>query len=146
MQCVYYGEVTVPELPKYAGGSCLEGLIVLYVLADKLNDVLTTNLVSDEIIRMSEALHKVPNSVCVTLALQSTVIGSPLRKLCRDYYAHEAAVGVLEGIEDGTFPSRFVKHVRLEGERLAHTSGKVKCINRKRCCYHQHNDEHPPCS
>lgn len=56
------------------------------------------------------------------------MVGSPLRKLCRDYYAHEAAVGVLEGIEEGMFPSRFVRHVLLECERLAEGSGKVNQV------------------
>jgi hypothetical protein len=103
IQCVYYGTVTSPELPSCKGDDSFKGLITLYLLADKLNDIITTNLVADEIIRTSEDLRKVPNSLCVTLAFDSTVAGSPLRKLCRDYYAHEAAVGVLEGIEEGMF-------------------------------------------
>jgi hypothetical protein len=146
MKCVYYGSVTVPELPGHVADNPFKGLITLYLLADKLNDAITANLVADEIIHMSEELDKIPNSVCVNLAFQSTVIGSPLRKLCRDYYAHEATVGVLEDIEGGSFPSRFVKHVLLECERLAKTSGKVKCVNREKCYYHQHDHEHPKCS
>lgn len=149
MQCVYHGSVVVPELPKHAGRFCLEGLVTLYLLADKLNDFITTNLVTDEIIRMSEELREIPNMACVTLAFNSTVVGSPLRRLCRDYYAHEAAVGVLESIEEGMLPFNFVKFVLLEMERLARSKVgcmRLKCVNREECHYHQHDDEHPKCS
>lgn len=152
MQCVYHGSVTVPELHRYAGLGCLEDLITLYLLADKLNDFITTNLVADEIIRMSEEVQRVPNSTCVTLAFESTVVASPLRRLCRDYYAHEATVGVLERMKEGVYPFHFVKHVLLEVDRLVRKKApndgcaRVNCVNREKCYYHQHDDEHPKCS
>lgn len=64
MQCVYSGRVTLPGLPKYTDKNPLGGLITLYLLADKLNDSVTANLVVDEIIRISDQSKRIPTAPC----------------------------------------------------------------------------------
>jgi len=151
MQCVYFGSVAVPEIPGYSEKDSLGALIVLYLLADKLNDVPTTNLVMDEIIVLSEEVLDLPCSDSVTLAYDSTVAGSPLRKLCRDYYVNQAKRVRLEKIHQGRFPFQSLQDVVLEFERLATSDGPddqrtyVNCVDREKCYYHQHDDEHPRC-
>jgi hypothetical protein len=144
--------------PKYVESSPLGGLFTLYLLADKFNDATTANLVMDEIIRMSEQLQYVPCSTWVTLAYGSTVAGSPLRKLCRDYYILEATDKILEQAHEGMFPFQFLKDVLLIFRRPAdHTaqhcddcipSSNVRTVNMdtmEKCHYHSHDDEHPRC-
>ena len=150
MQCVYLGSVTVPDLPVYTEDRPLERLITLYLLSDTLNDTTTSNLVMDEIIRMSEELRHIPYPPCVDLAYRSTVAGSPLRKLCRDYYIHEAQDDALEEIYEGLLPFEFLKDVIQEFRRLADQGalyyGRRRSINMEKCHYHLHDDEHPRCS
>ena len=144
--------MTVPELPGHTEDNPFKGLIALYLLADKLNEIITTNLVADEIIRTSEALHMIPSTSCVTLAFNSTIEGNPLRRLCKDYYVHEAAVGVLENLKEGQLPFQFIKEVLLELDRMTRHATpydqrtKVGCVDREQCYYHQHDDDHPKCS
>ena len=150
MQCVYLGSVTVPALPEDYDGD-FGGLFALYLLADKLNDAITSNLVIDGILRMSEEVRRVPNGVAITQAYGSTVAGSSLRKLCRDYYVYEATTEVLENMHEDSFPFQFSQDVMLEFARLARNKTpydgrvKVKCFDRGRCYYHRHDDEHPKC-
>ena len=152
MQCVYLGSVTAPELPNHAGGKALGSLVMLYLLAEKLKDVATTNLVIDEIMWASEEHHELPCDADVTLAYTSTVAGNPLRNLCRDYYVYEAPPDELVDIHRGKFPSQFLQDVILELKRLATEKEPgdrrrmVRYVMREKCCYHQHDDEHPRCS
>lgn len=141
----------MPEIPGYSDKDSLAALIVLYLLADKLNDVPTTNLVMDEIIMLSEEVLDLPCSDSVTLAYNSTAAGSPLRKLCRDYYVNEAERVDLERIHQGRFPFQFLQDVVLEFESLASGDGRdgqhtyANCVDREKCYYHQHDDQHPRC-
>ena len=124
----------------------------MYLLADKLNDVLTSNLVMDEIVQKSEEWQRIPSEDEVALAYSSTVKGNPLRTICRDYYVHESSTAMLENFQEDTVPFQFVKDVLLEFEILEKNKAphdgesKVKCVNREKCHYHQHDDEHPKCS
>ena len=151
MQCVYYGTVTLPELPHYTGTYFFKGLCTLYLLADKLNDSTTANLVMDEIIRLSEEFQEIPNYPDVNKVYESTVAGSPLRRLCRDYYMCEVSPSELEDIHKGVFCFQFLQDVILEFHGLAFGDGPddqrtyASCVDREKCYYHQHDDEHPRC-
>jgi hypothetical protein len=151
MQCVYLGSVTEPEVPELVDGYYFGALIALYLLADKLQDIITMNLVVDEILRVSGELLKLPCEFELTMVYESTVAGNPLRKLCRDYYVYEAPPASLETIHEGAFPLQFLQDVVLEFERLAYDDepngrrDKVDCVDREKCYYDQHDDEHPKC-
>lgn len=141
----------MPEIPGYSDKDSLAALIVLYLLADKLNDVPTTNLVMDEIIMLSGEVPNLPCSDSVTLAYNSTGARSPLCKLCRDYYVNEAKRAHLGRIHQGRFPFQFLQDVVLEFASLATGDGPddqrtyVNCVDREKCYYHQHDDQHPRC-
>lgn len=68
-----------------------EMLIRLYLLAERLVDFKTANMVIAEIIRASRLLGCIPTQGPISLAYASTVEGSPLRKLLRDYWICESA-------------------------------------------------------
>jgi hypothetical protein len=56
-------------------------LIRLYLLARRLGDFKTANLVTSEIIRFSYAIETVPTEIPTSLAYAATAAGNPLRKL-----------------------------------------------------------------
>jgi hypothetical protein len=67
-----------------------ERLVNLYLLADKLRDLSTANMVMDQIQQFCNATDVHPGKVPISAAYQSTGEGSPLRKILRDmwfYYA-----------------------------------------------------------
>lgn len=158
MQCVYFGTVTAPDLPEYAGTNSITGLIALYLLADKLEDLTTANLTIDEIIKLSEESKIIPSRRAIALAYKSTVAGSPLRKLCRDYCVHEASYEYTEDLRKVELPREFLHDVLLEFKKIALRSGPRgqckspddvfwnRCVDREKCYYHQHNKGHPKCS
>lgn len=151
IQCVYLGSVTEPDFPEVVDEYYFGGLIALYLQADKLNDVTTTNLVIDEIMRVSEELLRLPCPYEVAWVYTSTVGESSLRKLCRDYYVYEALPVELETIHEGVVPLQLLQNVMLEFQRQTNSEdpdkrrSKVNCVDRENCCYHQHDDEHPKC-
>jgi hypothetical protein len=65
-------------------------LIKLYVLADKLIDLDTANLVMDELIAHVDACKIPPDIDYINIVYQCTPTGSPLRALFCDLYIHEA--------------------------------------------------------
>lgn len=60
-----------------------EALIRLYLLADKLQDLATANMVMDELIRFVSETDEVPKHLAVSLAYGSTTNTSILRALLR---------------------------------------------------------------
>jgi len=154
MQCVYHGSVTVPGLPRSSreSSTSLKDLFTLYLLADKLNNIITTNLIMDKIIGFSGEILKVPCEECVKLAYTSKVVGSPLRRICRDCYVHEASDWALEDADEDEFHFQFLIDVLMEFKRLVSQDTlddertKTDCLDREKCYYHQDDDEHPKCS
>jgi hypothetical protein len=108
-----YGETKLPEdaftwSQKGCERSCAEGqeeptayenacsdhllcLAKIYVQADKLQDLGTANLLIDELVRFGEAKGYNPDDEAVNFVYQSTVHGSPLRKLMRDLYMYSTS-------------------------------------------------------
>jgi hypothetical protein len=60
----------------------------LYLLADKLLDPVTANLVIDELAEFHDSLNHIGHTAVIH-AYASTKDGSPLRKLLRDIYVHD---------------------------------------------------------
>ena len=61
-------------------------LICTYVLADKLGDPQTTNMIADRMARYSEDHRRVPKAGIVAYACEATVKTSPLRTLLLDMF------------------------------------------------------------
>jgi hypothetical protein len=108
-----------------------DDVVMLYLLADKLNDTATANLVVDDMIRASEELRVTPCERDVALVYESTVAGSHLRKLCRDYYVNEVLTIDMEDIHKGRLPFRFLQGVILEFARLSGRQQGEMCRQRK---------------
>jgi hypothetical protein len=64
-------------------------LLDVYLLADRLLDPTTANVVIDEIIAFVDTLSWAPGQHFIARVYDSTLEGSPLRRLCRDWRVHE---------------------------------------------------------
>jgi hypothetical protein len=134
-----------------------EKLIRLYLLAERLIDFKTANMVIAEIIRASGLFGCIPTQGPISLAYASTVKGSPLRNLLRDYWICESASTHTnhERIRAAGFPLECLQDIAIEMLRM---SGEVPAdysyVNFKTvktiwaesvCYYHQHDELHPKC-
>jgi len=91
-------------------------LIDLYLLADKLIDPTTANLVIDKLTDFIGERNEYLNSKVIRFVYRSTTVDSPLRRLVRDYSTTDDVVegGSLNYFQHGEFPPEFVKDVLLE--------------------------------
>ena len=137
-------------------------LINLYLLADKLQDTTTANMVMDKIEQFYDYERVHPGSLPVLTAYQSTVEGSPLRRLLRDIWLYDTNRNSINRFQENEFPNEFLHDV-LQLYMSIKTSGpknldsfsdftandgllnKDECEIPVRCRYHQHDDEHPFC-
>ena len=129
-------------------------LVLTYVLADKLADVIASNMIIDEIARYSDRVGKVPSSDALKATLSNTLEGSAIQRLLLDYYVHEANALSMETICTKEFvPGEFLHRILKEKARLedTHRKGKicevfqVGYVMKHLCHYHQHDEEHPSC-
>ncbi|KAM0724244.1 hypothetical protein Q7P37_000126 [Cladosporium fusiforme] len=131
LNCVYFNKVMLPgsnqpafkkpneNVPKRWDRS-FEALVATYILADKLLDHVTTDLVSDEVLRHSTVTSSIPSAKTVALAYQSTTENAPLRQLLRDICAHHANSLPQSG---HPWPAEFLED--LVGQLFAHKAGKI---------------------
>jgi hypothetical protein len=129
-------------------------LVGTYLIADKYQDTVTTNMIVDEIIRASDARVSIP-STAVTIIVASTMpADSPLYRLFVDYYVHEAGVFTIRSAFcNGVVPYSFVFRV-LEEKTKLETKNRKKVVldvfhrsftTLHKCKYHQHDEQHPSC-
>lgn len=134
-----------------------EKLVGLYLLAERLVDSKTDNMVVAEIIRASRVLGCIPTQGLITLAYASTAKGNPLRKLIRDYWICESASTRTdpERLRAADFPSECMQDIAIE---MLRTSGEIPTdyhyvhfktvqtiCSEDMCRYHQHDELHPGC-
>lgn len=129
-----------------------EALIRLYLLADKLQDLITANAIVDELISLVAKTNEIPKQAPTSLAYDSTASSSPLRKLLRDYWVYQSPKPgsvALEYLKGDGFPKEFLQDVVVElmclkmGESTSEDCKRDKCSDK--CLYHQHDDEYPRC-
>ena len=143
LKCVYENEVKVED-NKYIP------LVSLYVLADKLGDFRSANIVIDHIMRRSDETNSVPSKSTITAVMERTVEKSPLRRLMIDFYVHEAAETFFqdgeEEDENDKFPNDFLLAVVRELAQLKNKKGLQSLSSeRQKCYYHQHDESCPEC-
>ena len=137
-------------------------LTKLYLLADKLQDTTTANVVMDKMEQFYKYQCVHPGNLPVSTAYQFTVEESPLRKLLRDIWLYDTNLVSIKQFQQNEFPSEFLHDV-LELYMSIKKSGPEKldsfyditandgslnkdnCAIPVRCRYHQHDDEHPFC-
>lgn len=131
-------------------------LIDLYLLADRLQDMKTANLVMDELIRFSTKGNQALTGDIIRRAYDSTIHGNPLRRYVRDVHVYET--GSVDYMDFHVDPghAEFTRDVVVEVLRLKDPNEHetVKSVYRARrdrgrfvdeCYYHQHNETHPRC-
>ncbi|KAK4901535.1 hypothetical protein LTR27_001307 [Elasticomyces elasticus] len=125
--------------------------IELYVLADKLGDLKSANIIIDRIMAWIDQTEIIPGVSCVAYALANSTEKSQLRRLLVDYYVHECDGKAFE--EATQSPELCIEIVR-EYARLKICSWDAtvdnvfneECSKRQRCYYHQHDETCPPCA
>lgn len=123
-------------------------LVELCILADKLEDVLTVNMVINEIKSFGSSCGYQPSASVIDLAFESTVENDGLRRLLVYFYVLDA-----ELISKGDWPSEFLRLVvydllmyKSQDKRLGdgtYLHGDFNVKNNGSCYYHYRNEEHP---
>lgn len=132
-------------------------LVRLYVLADRLHDLTTANLVMDEFLHATFSVEYNPSDVVVNSVYKSTTHGNPLRRLLRDICVHDTHKASYLEHYDPTFHEDFSRDdlmgfIRNPGDFEEECHGEcshVYAIATKMCAdnchYHQHDSTHPRC-
>jgi hypothetical protein len=130
-------------------------LIKLYLLADRLRDLETVNMIVDEIVDYRDVVTKLtygsitrvnPGGGPTTIAYASTKKGNLLRELLRDFAVTTYMSRELERLRETEYPVEFFQEITLEklGEYI---SGEPIIYDKRRYCtkchFHQHDLEHP---
>jgi hypothetical protein len=123
-------------------------LIDLYLLADKLLDSVTANMVIDEILSFFDR-NIGPLSGVTPHVYASTADGSPLRMLVRNFYIHEVNRSWPTSAGEWDLPTEFLQDFALEICRLQQENprGIIEVIfedhlvNRREGHYHQKVDQ-----
>jgi len=139
-----------------------DSLIKLYLLTDKLQDTATANMVMDNLQQFCKAVDAQPGKSPITTAYQSTLEGSPLRRLLRDMWFYNAYPDYKERFQEPGFPTEFLHDMFKEYMRVKPESDDVQHYCEvatndyllrgperdvpDRCRYHRHDEEHPLCS
>lgn len=125
-------------------------LAKIYLHADKLRDPKTANLVIDEFIRFSPTTLRNPDALSTNHVYESTVQGSPLRKLMRDYIVHETKSDGYLDFHAINFHEDFCRDVLVEflrakdgdpvePSKCEQENGIAEKMCADRCHYHLHD-------
>lgn len=129
-------------------------LVKTYMLADKLGDIVTTNMVVDRMIDLTDSAKQLPGNETTRIVTSYTSQESPLRKLFIDYYVHEASMESLRKmLRDDTIPRTFICEVLDEKATLASHCEALKInevflndfTKNHKCRYRQHDKLYPSC-
>lgn len=171
LNCVYFGPKTIEEWArkhkhdtsakpdetdqeKQAAADLLfEKLIRFYLLAERLQDCETANLIIGKIIRISYDAKLLPTQAPISFAYESLAEGNRLRKLLRDLwiYGSTSAGTDSEDLRNEGFSSKFLQDIAVEmlkivGENPRDFDQTVEDIcSDDPCRYHQHDERHPKC-
>ncbi|KAK5710624.1 hypothetical protein LTR17_018799 [Elasticomyces elasticus] len=127
-------------------------LAMLYVLADKLRDLKTANLILEQIMTISDQHKRIAGNKTITKIYANTTDGSPLRRLVVDYQLHEPTVmppsSALHDLPKHYLQDFLTAYLRVKTGAELMTS--VKDLGHQqltkvmpKCRYHQHDETHP---
>ena len=132
-------------------------LINLYMLADKLQDLTSCNMVMDGILNFGNQVGRIPRLNLVKRIYNYTPSHSYLRAMIRDMIIYEVYEDYFDGTTESNFPKQLlfdiaqkslsVKWTQLEAGDPKVSEGYVKNIAEDfpKCHYHQYDDENPGC-
>ena len=125
-----------------------------YIFADKVGDVVTANVLVDELKNYYCDENEVPCAFIVALVAANTVRRSPLRQLIIDFYVRRARMyETADIVHDDTVPRSILGEILLEKnalddeyrEELVQEAFSLDFICQESCRYHQHDDARPSC-
>lgn len=125
-----------------------------YVLADKLQDPASANVIINNFINIYSKCPKSLTPAILMWIYQHTPPESPMRKLAQDATMYDALSCCFDMRREDEFPNALLLTIIREQKLLrekdsqktlkeAYPYGMV--ANRPKCYYHQHNDKHPKC-
>jgi hypothetical protein len=171
LQLVYTGTI-VPTDPKilqyYRDGSPAENkkstrlasesyfhmLTRLYVFADKLEDLMSANMIMDCILDFNNESNFFPALHTITWVWEHTPANSPLRRLVRDIYVYETLEDYFDDKEDLKPPYELLMEMIKEHRKLTKKNHGQEVQNVypglilakfSKCRYHQHKDGELQC-
>jgi hypothetical protein len=109
------------EQPTPYDHACSDHLLYLakiWVQADSLQDLVTANDVMDEFTRFSYSKGYIPDDDVINLVYESTVHGSPLRKLMRDFYLYSTRSSYYLLPHLASLPAEFYRDIFFEYLRV----------------------------
>lgn len=138
---------------------CLDIFTDLYLLADRLRDVETANLVMDALICFSYKGGRIFDTDTIRLVYDSTAHGNPLRKYMRDECVYDTTSWLYMDLHVAGCHPEFARDVMVEFLRVKDFNSKEKVQDVYRmygehgkhsrfadkCRYHQHDETHPRC-
>ena len=129
-------------------------LLRTYILADKLGDVVTTNMVIEEMIEYSAKAKLFPAAFDLQLGFAETCETSPVQLLFVDHFVHEAGVRSIEWLcSEEEVPEQLLRRVLIRRAQLEMENPLKKVCDvyqtgftaAQKCRCHQHSSEHPRC-
>lgn len=126
----------------------MQDLVNLYLLANKLMDPVTANLVINQLVLFVSAHRISVSDHIATLVYSSTSPGNPLRNLVRDWFIHEAGRQKRDAQRLKALPRELLEDIIIETDSLTtdedtlrsrhylyvHT---LKTVDRPKGHYHQ---------
>ena len=131
--------------------------VEVYLLADRLQDIETANIVIDEIVRFADSESENPEPAIISSIYEATVHGNPLRKWARDTQAYDTSSHRHMLLHVGDYPADFKRDVAVELMRIrdceeyvskllwAGGSESPARVLLDKCRYHLHDKHHPRC-
>lgn len=171
LQLVYFDTIAQPDpkIPRYSTNcSAAEGeddirfasesyffmLARLYVLADKLQDLLSANKVMDRLLSFNSTTKFLLPRHTITWVWEHSPANSALRKMVRDIYIYETPEGYFDERGEAELPYELLIEIVREQRRLTKVNAgkQISEVYRNRilekfytCDYHQHKDGEPRC-
>lgn len=132
-----------------------EASIKLYILADKLEDLKSANMIMDDMICLSDETGMLPPMPQMHVIYDSTPQRGPLRRMLRYSTIYEVHKDYFDDSKKGDHPEELLLDIAREHLKIKHSHKKGKTISNfytkslkdfSKRRYHQHNDKNPKCA
>lgn len=130
-------------------------LVKTYLLADRLCDCQSANLIIDDLIELYAENDACPYPQVTSIVANNTTQDSPLRQAFIDFLAYESGQSLIKKTcAEESIPREFICDVLIRKAKIGsvHRNGRVAeafdrryVSKQKKCHYHQHDDSYPIC-
>ena len=153
LSCLYNNDVDIgdtgEEWPNETFNSLdsrtYERLVKSWVLADKLGDVMSANMLMDEYIRSTDERKTLPPAELVGYVARTLPSEAPFHRLFTDYFLFSVnSKTLLSSLSHRSIPRAFL--LTLLEEKTALCKGSHhQDTSYDKCRYHIHSEKHPYC-